>query len=175
MTDRSPWRVTDLANALVADVLGGVLLFTGWFIAHHTTDASRALLGTDIAVGGLVVALAGNIVWLLTGLREVGRLRSALIAGSRPASVPTDRPASARRVAVPAGTVGDGAVAATRLVATTAMTHYHRPGCVTVAGKPVTSASLRTHLARGRGPCAICEPAAPADAPRAVPADGLPV
>jgi hypothetical protein len=131
---------------ILVNLVGLVLIVAGWYVAHNTTDQARHLLATNLAVGGLVIALIANFVWVLSGLREVGQLRSHLLDTHAAASL------------VQAASETASATDDEALVATPEMTRYHRPGCPAVRGKPVRAASAKTHAAAGRRPCGICEP-----------------
>jgi hypothetical protein len=139
-----PWQVDGLINAAVVQLVAVALIGSGWYVAEHTAEASRAVLATNIAVGGLIVALAGNIAFLLSGLRTVGRLRRELVADlAQPAEldVPVREPAPA-----------DG------LVAAEGMTRYHRPDCLLARRKVVVVRELAEHLDAGLSPCGVCRP-----------------
>ena len=43
-------------------------------------------------------------------------------------------------------------------VAAAAMTRYHRPECLLVAGKPVVGANRAAHAEARRKPCGVCRP-----------------
>jgi hypothetical protein len=141
-----PWLVGDVLGVSVANIAGLGLLLTGLQGTRHTADPHTLLLLLNVAAAGLVVALAGNAVFLLTGLRQVGRLRTELL-GAEPAW--PDAP----EVVDPAPVTG-------RLVAASNMSRFHRAECPSVVGKPVVEAGLAAHLAAGRLPCGLC--AAPA-------------
>jgi hypothetical protein len=141
-----PWRVSDVLSVTLVNVIGLVLIVVGWYVSHNTTEPSRHLLATNLAVGGLVIALVANVVWLISGLREVGQLRRHLLDSH--AAV-----AAARSLLTTVAATEDEA-----LVATPAMTRYHRPSCPAVRGKPARAASAKAHAQRGRKPCGICQP-----------------
>jgi hypothetical protein len=142
----APWRVGDLLSVVLVNLIGLVLIVAGWYVAHNTTEPARHLLATNIAIGGLVIALIANAVWVLSGLREVGQLRRHLLD--------THVAFSLAQQASVNSTAPDDEV----LVATPEMTRYHRPGCPAVQGKHVQPASASRHADDGRRPCGICEP-----------------
>jgi hypothetical protein len=131
---------------VLVNAVGFVLIVAGWYVAHNTTDQARHLLATNLAVGGLVIALIANFVWTLSGLREVGQLRRHLLDTHAAVSAAQSAMATAR-------TVDDD-----KLVASPEMTRYHRPTCPAVRGKGAKAASAQEHADKGRQPCGICEP-----------------
>jgi hypothetical protein len=138
----APWLVGDVLGVAVVNLVGVGLILGGLQGARHTTDPHTLLLLLNVAAAGLVVGLAGNAVFLLSGLRQVGRLRTELL-GVRADSVPQTSPV---------------AVAAAGLVSASSMTRFHRSDCPSVQGKPVNESSLAKHLAAGRVPCGLCQP-----------------
>lgn len=141
-----PWRVGDLLSVVLVNVVGLVLILAGWYVAHNTTEPARHLLATNIAVGGLVIALLANVVCVLSGLREVGQLRRHLLDTHVAAGL------------VHTTSAAESALSEEDLVATPAMTRYHRPSCPAVQGKPARAASANAHAKQGRQPCGICQP-----------------
>ena len=141
-----PWHGRDLANAWLFNLVGLGLLLGGLQGTRHTTDPEQLVVWMNVAAVGLVLALGGNAVFLLSGLRQVGRLRTALLV--RP---DTDTTQLLPPVAAPAR-------AAAALVATPAMTRFHLASCPAAAGKPVSAAPLAEHIGAGRRPCGMCRP-----------------
>jgi hypothetical protein len=141
-----PWRVGDLLSVVLVNTIGFILILVGWYVAHNTTEPTRHVLATNIAVGGLVLANVAHVVWVLSGLREVGQLRRHLL--DTHAALNAARNAPATTAALDAGD----------LVATVEMTRYHRPTCPAVRGKPVRALSAQAHADKGRRPCGICQP-----------------
>jgi hypothetical protein len=150
-----PWRAGELTSVVMVNAVGLVLIVAGYLVCRDTAEPSRVQLATTIAAGGLVVTLAGNVVWLFGNLREVTRLRRQVLlgpaaaAGSPTAATPRplapERDGDARQVPAPAA-----------LVSSPSMSRYHRPDCIMVAGKPVKAASLATHRRAHRQPCQVC-------------------
>jgi hypothetical protein len=139
-----PWRPPDVISAAVLNVVGLALIVAGYVVSAHTAVPDHQLLATNLAVGGLAVALCANALWLLTGLREVGLLRRAVLAG---------------RTVVAAPARASEQLAPDALVATSTMAFYHRPECSVVAGKRAAPSPLRSHESQGRRPCPMCRPA----------------
>jgi hypothetical protein len=142
----TPWLVGDVLGVVVANLVGLGMIVGGLQGARHTTDSHSLLLLVNVAAAGVVVSLAGNAVFLLSTLRQVGALRTQLL-GRRPAV--TAVPAQQRRTHQPASV----------LVAADGMTRYHRPDCPGVQGKDVRALPLGDHVAAGRQPCGLCEAA----------------
>jgi hypothetical protein len=138
--------VGDVLSVVLVNIVGLVLIVAGWYVAHNTTEPARHLVATNIAVGGLVIALIANVVWVLSGLREVGQLRRHLL----------DTHAATRLAQTTA--TSTAATEDDELVATPEMTRYHRPSCPAVQGKRAEPASASTHAKAGRRPCGICQP-----------------
>jgi hypothetical protein len=142
-----PWRVSDVISVVVTNVVGLALILSGSYVVAHSADPGRQFLGVNLAVGGLIIALIANSVWLLSGLREVGLTRRDLL--SRRTLFATSR----------ASTDESGVeTALDRLVSAPTMTLYHLPTCPIVQGKRVTTERLTTHHAHGRKECTLCVP-----------------
>jgi hypothetical protein len=131
----------------VSNLIGLALLVIGLTGARTTTEPHRLLLFLNVAAVGLVVALGGNGAFLLEGLRQVGRLRGALLV----------RPVREQVAAAPPQTPTDP-IPAGVLVAAEGMTRFHDSRCAAAAGKPVVPAPVDEHRAAGRVPCGLCLP-----------------
>ena len=138
-----PWRLGDALSLLTLNTVGLVLVLAGWYAAAGRLLFHDQVAGANVAVAGIIVAGAGNGLWLLTGRRALG-LRRRTVAGdierhyrSRP------RPVTEQ---------------ATTFVASRGMTRYHRPQCVFAAARPVVARHRQTHEAQGRTPCEVCRP-----------------
>jgi hypothetical protein len=148
-----PWLVGDVFSVLVADLVGFGLLMGALYGTRHTTDPDHLVLLLNVAAAGLIVSLAGNAVFFLTGLRQVGQLRTELLA--RPA---VGAVAGSSGRGLPADAPNDTVADDDALVAADNMTRYHRPTCPAVAGKDVSAAAEEQHLSLGRSPCGLCLP-----------------
>lgn len=142
----SPWLVGDVLGVVVANLVGAGLILGGLQGARHTTDSHSLLLLLDIAAAGVIVSLAGNVVFLLSCLRNVGLLRTELL-GRRPAA------ATAVVQSAPAASAD-----VSTLVAAPEMTRFHRPDCPAVQGKDVRALTLAEHVRAQRRPCGLCNP-----------------
>jgi hypothetical protein len=124
-------------SAIWGTLIGTAGILAGYLGAAGTVDLRAQLAWTALAVGATIVSGAGNAMWLASRYKLV---RARIGKLSVPA-VPV-RPAQI-----------DG-----RLVASRAMTRYHRPDCLMVRGKTVRAASPSVHHRAGRNPCGVCEP-----------------
>jgi hypothetical protein len=141
-------------GVVVADLVGLGLLLGALYGSRHTTDPDRLVLLMTVAASGLVVSLAGNAVFLLSGLRQVGKVRTHLLGRS---GEPVDPDLQVRTTVEDR----DGDLGGTP-VATDAMTRFHRPTCMAVIGKEVFALAAVEHVAAGRLPCGLCAPASEA-------------
>jgi hypothetical protein len=138
-----PWRLGDALSVLTLNAIGLVLVLTGWYVAAGRLLFHDQVVGANVAVAGIIVAGAGNGMWLLTGRRALGLRRRNLAGGiehqyrSRPRPVATQT---------------------TSFVVAKGMTRYHRPDCVFAAARPVVARSRDTHEAQGRTRCEVCKP-----------------
>jgi hypothetical protein len=141
-----PWQVGDLLLLYLANVSGLLLIVVAWFEASAAVSQDTQIVWLDIGITGVIVAGAGNLLWLLTGRRAVGELRRALT------------PALTARFAEPIPQAGPAVSTADHglLVAGVDMTRYHRADCPLVAGKEVADSPEESHRARGRRPCQVC-------------------
>jgi hypothetical protein len=141
-----PWQVGDLLLLYLANVGGLLLIVVAWFEASGAVSQDAQILWLDVGIVGVIVAGAGNVLWLLTGRRGVGELRRALTPALMARFA---EPSAEAAPAVPATDPG-------QLVAGADMTRYHRADCLLVVGKEVRLAPEETHYARGRRACQVC-------------------
>lgn len=163
-TNFGPWTPDHLAGVLVANGVGIVLVFWGWWASSGTGSQHQALSGLDISVLGLVIAGGANAWWLARGRRVVSLARAVVLPrGVRPtphrASAPTPAAHNGNghapvRTAAPRhdGTRADALVAGAR------MSRYHRVSCPLVADKQVKVGSRAAHERAGLAACEVCEP-----------------
>jgi hypothetical protein len=141
-----PWRVGELVSLYCFNLAGLVLILLAWFQVSGQVDLGSQMRWLNAGVAGVIVAGAGNVLWLMAGRRRVGELcRSA----ARPVLARAARNRTVANAPTPDGAVG-------QLVSGQGMTRFHRRSCLFVAGKPVTPASERGHIAAGRRPCDAC-------------------
>lgn len=142
-TSVRPWRHGDALSLLTLNAVGLVLVLTGWYVAAGRLLLHDQVAGANIAVAGIIVAGAGNAVWLVAGRRALG-LRRRTVARVVERRY-RDRPRPVTE-------------ATATLVAAKGMTRYHRADCVFAAGRPVVARRRQTHEAQGRTPCEVCRP-----------------
>jgi hypothetical protein len=141
------WTGNDRLLLAATTLLGFGLVAAGWFGTSGEVEVRREVPWLNLGVTGVLLLSAGQTQWILAARKRVGERRVRLLPDGRPATVAV--PAPARLSAVPA---------LATVVATEAMTRYHRPDCQLVAGKPATSDRRETHEADGRTACTICQP-----------------
>jgi hypothetical protein len=137
-----PWRPGDFFTAYVCAAAGLLVICMAWLGASSSVNVDSQVRWADLGVAGLIVLGTGNILWLLTGRRAVGKLRRDVIATLGRLEEAAD---------VPAAPVTDGV-----LVSGAGMSLYHRPDCLFVAGKRVRRSSAQAFQRRGRQPCRAC-------------------
>ena len=99
-----------------------------------------------MAMGALMLSVAGVAGFLSSGHRAIGRRRRSMFGDVR-IPVPVAGDPSAGVAATSGGT---------QLVSAATMTRYHRPDCEFVAGKSVTIASADAPEWANRRPCDVC-------------------
>jgi hypothetical protein len=142
-----PWRLPDLLLLYLANLAGLLLIVTAWFEASGATSQDTQILWLDVGTAGVIVAGAGNVLWLLSGRRQVGELRRALTPALFARVAQPDSRPEATAAKVDPGLLVTGAD----------MTRYHRADCLLVAGKQVEAGSEATHRSRGLRPCQVCQ------------------
>jgi hypothetical protein len=167
----SPWSGDHLVGLLVANGVGMILVFVGWWEASALGRAHDQMAWLNLSVLGLVVAGGANGLWLARGRRMVILARSVVLPyppglallgpGNGRVAAGNGRVASPR-VRRPMGRTGPAALGeyagAEGLVAGRAMSFYHRADCLLVSGKEVTVRRRGDHARAGRRPCEVCRP-----------------
>ncbi|MGH8998784.1 MAG: hypothetical protein ACRDY7_05270 [Acidimicrobiia bacterium] len=135
----APWRRSDVMLLGASQLAGLGLLSAAWLGISGTTDFSTQIAWINAGGVGLVGIGAGCALWVVRGRRRVGqRVREEILVHAGLAA---------------AGSGVQSETAGEQFVTGPGMSHYHRPGCQAVAGKPVTSAT-----GQGLEPCGLCEP-----------------
>jgi hypothetical protein len=142
----SPWRFGDVFGLALGNVTGLAAIVAAYIGASHEAVVREQVPWVNLGLVGLVLASAANGGWLLAGRRACGRLRYRLLP--RETGAPWPGAVSGQAPSGPTAT----------LVASPAMTWYHRPDCQMVAGKNVSAAGRTEHEAAGRRPCGVCRP-----------------
>lgn len=143
-TASAPWRSDDVAQVLIANAIGAVLVAVGAWVAHRQDTPGQQLGWINLSLAGLAVAGVMNGLWLSRSRRA---LRAAIrnLWPSEPAetwdSAAVNRPGSGELVSAP-GTE-----------------RYHRASCPLVAGRPeVIARSRGEHDRAGLRACEVCSP-----------------
>lgn len=142
-----PWRVADIIRFYITTLLAALVIAIAWWAASGTADVSSQSAWTMVAIGGLIIAGTGNVLWILAGRTIVALRRRQLVVLPETISG-----------AVAPDAVEPPAEDAGALVATESMTRYHRPDCPLAVGKDARAATLNAHRKRGRRPCGVCNP-----------------
>ena len=131
---------------LILGGFGAVAMAVSWGGSARTLRVGNQADWATFGVAGSAAVVLAALLWVLAARRMVERRLGQLLARVDVAGDPTP------------GTADWTAGADTRLVASAAMAHYHRPGCPLAAGKAVTPASRTGHETAGRRPCGVCRP-----------------
>lgn len=143
----SPWALAEQVRLGQTVAVGAVALLVGWYGLSGSVVLSRQATYLVVALAGLLVSSTGLALWLLAGLRAI-RTRRVLVREGLLVLLGD----------LPVQDVGRTVDEPTALVASAAMTRYHRPSCLLVEGKAVSPLSLTAHRKAGRLPCGVCQP-----------------
>jgi len=135
-----PWPRAAVSSVVSLNGIGLALVLGGWYVAAGQLLLRDQVAGSNVAIAGIVVAGAGNAVWVLTGRRALGLRREGIGALAQTRHVHRPGPARAEPVA------------------SDEMTRYHRPDCEFAAGRAVVARPRKAHEASGRQPCGVCQP-----------------
>jgi hypothetical protein len=146
-----PFNPDHMVSLFALNGIGLVLIFVGWWQGSGVTPDHDQLAWLNLSLLGLLVAGAANGVWLARGRRVIGLARSAVL------------PYPSSLMPLPAvSTNGNGHRPRTTrspgLVASPAMTWYHRSDCLLVVGKDGRAADRDAHQQAGRQACEVCRP-----------------
>jgi hypothetical protein len=142
-----PWRRHHVFVSLTVAVVGSLGMIVCWYVGagkrtYH--DQVPWLVGSIASAG---IAVAGGVVWLVCGFRQVALLERDLLGCLRPWL------ASAQ--GHPAGAAGTQATGS--LVIAAGMHRAHRPECLLVRGKPdLTPMAPAEANVRGLPRCGVC-------------------
>jgi hypothetical protein len=160
-----PWSADHLVGVVVANGVGLVLVFVGWWESSGLGSAHQQLAWLNLGVVGLIIAGGANGLWLARSRRVVTLARAVVLpyppgSGAWPAPSSNGRashavvaPARGRRFRASADGAGTGV-----LVAGSAMSFFHRADCLLMAGKEVRVAGRADHERAGRAACEVCRP-----------------
>lgn len=139
-----PWARRDALLPALLTVLGLVGLVVGWLGISDTVSLSRQTRWFALGIGSVVLGSLGVVLWLVTGLTNLGRLRREVIAGL------------ALRAAADAPVEPAAVEHEVRFGVVAGMRRHHRADCELLAGKEVrwlTADEVGTMPA-----CGICRP-----------------
>lgn len=139
------WSKTDRAVAGLSLALGTGLWAWGWWAASGTADVGDAVFGVVLGVVAIGAAASGGLSWIATG-------RSAVRARHREVASVIDQRFAALSVGLAAS--DDAEV----VVAVAGSLRFHRPDCLLVVGKNVTTLPSRAELLPPRIACEMCRP-----------------
>jgi hypothetical protein len=120
-----------------------------WWNASGRPFFDKQVPVAVVAIGGLLIALWGHVVWILRGRQAIGERRLRFL----PDVVETASPG-----AVP-GTAPGTTPGMPLLVAGAGLRRYHHPSCPLAAGRDWDAATEAEHASAGRRPCGVCIPA----------------
>lgn len=142
-----PWARRDAVLPGLLTVLGLVGLVIGWVGISDTVSLSRQTRWLGLGIGSLVIGGLGVVLWLVSGLTQLGRLRRDVLAelalreGQHEQSVEV---------------IDAGA----RWGIATGMRRHHESDCELLVGKDVRWLTAAEVADSGTLPCGICRPEA---------------
>ena len=152
-----PWAADQILGVVAVDVIGLGLVVAGWWMASGTAKAGTQVAWLNVSILGLVLSGGANGLWLTRVRRAVTLSRTTVETLIRAAVLADASTVSEWYApAVPSGN-GNGADAG-GLVASPAMSYFHRPDCLLAADKHVDAMVRAKHVAAGRRPCEVCQP-----------------
>jgi len=139
------WSKNDRAVAGLSLALGGGLWAWGWWAASGTADVEETIFGVVLGVAAIGVAASGGLSWITTG-------RSAVRARQREVASVIDQRVAALPVCSAASNDAEA------VVAVAGSPRFHRPDCLLVVGKDVTTLLSSAELLPPRIACEMCRP-----------------
>lgn len=130
-------------------VLALVFWVTAWYNVAGKANWNDQVLGMNIAIASLVVAMAASIGLLLAGRRAIGLRRIALLGQASDDYVPASQVVD---------TSVQGAASSAVLVGEVGRTHYHRSDCAMAAERNWPEGSELEFQRAGMTPCGVCRP-----------------
>jgi hypothetical protein len=138
------WSYGGLAAILAAIAAGALLLGVAWVAASGQRAADGQIAWVNLGIAGVLLPVVAGRRWVTTGRRAIGIRLSAVVADADPDTT--------------IDLITPGADGTGRFVAGPATSRYHRPDCVLVAHKTITSGERRVHERAGRRSCEMCRP-----------------
>ena len=75
---QAAWGRRDIVTVVVLNLIALTLIVGGWAWASNKKLVADQFAAANLTVIGLIIAGAGNVSWLLSGRRAVGRVKLAL-------------------------------------------------------------------------------------------------
>jgi hypothetical protein len=149
---RALWGAEDLIRLVLTLGVGAIVVVVSWYVCSGDASFNRQIGPLDAAVGGMVFAGLGNVMWLLRGRRALGERRRMLL--SDVASVAIKTPSAMTGSSVILSVPDD----ADRFVAGEGLVRFHRASCPLASGREWAAATRLEHAGLGRLPCGVCKP-----------------
>jgi len=138
-----PWARRDALLPALLTVLGLVGLVVGWLGISDTVSLSRQSRWLGLGIGSVVLAALGVVLWLVAGLRNLGRLRRQVLA-------------DLARAAEHAQPEPDEVEAEARFGIVAGQRRHHGADCELLMGKDVRWLTAAEVAASGTAACGIC-------------------
>jgi hypothetical protein len=138
-TVSSPWTRTDALLTAAVIAVGCLVWAIGWYRVSGEGAFDSQIVPLNVAVFGVLVGGAGQVLWFLGGRRAVDHRRRVLLGD--------DAIVTAHQAPV---VDGDSFVGGEHL--------YHRADCPMAADRPWAPLSRVEQEQAGRVPCGWCEP-----------------
>jgi len=135
----SPWTRTDAVLTAAVMSVGCAVWAIGWYRVSGEGAFDAQIAPMNIAMLGVVVAVAGQVLWFMSGRRSVDYRRRVLLGDD----------AALAQIAAPAEDL-DSFVGSERL--------YHRADCPMAQDRAWVPLSRAEQEQAGRVPCGWCEP-----------------
>lgn len=139
----SLWPRSDLVVTAAVTLVASLCVAVAWVGSSGKVQVTDQFVWLNFALVGVVIATAGDAVWIMRGRRAVGLRMRALFP---------DGPSEEGQAA------GDLQQQELVYLSGPDMTRYHEPGCLLIEGKAVTTATPLVHRNAGRRPCEMCHP-----------------
>jgi hypothetical protein len=135
----APWTRRQTVRTAAVIAVGCVLWAVGWYRVSGAPAFESQIAPMNLALFGVVVVVAGQVLWFLGGRRAVDHRRRVLLGDDTAVRV------TAPRIAEP-----DSYVGAERL--------YHRADCPMAQNRDWVGVSRVEQERAGRTPCGWCAP-----------------
>jgi hypothetical protein len=147
------WSAEDFIRWALGVGAGGIVIVVAWYVCSGDATFGRQIGPVDVAVGGVVFAGLGNVMWLLRGRRALGERRRALLPDMAAIGEATGPSAEAD-----VGAAGSAGVETDLFLGGEGMVRFHRPDCTLAVGRSWAASTRQVHEEAGRLPCGVCDP-----------------